>query len=277
MPVAVSADGTHIDVASFGEGPGIVILHGAAISAKEYKRLATRLSHQFSVHVYNRRGRPGNAALTGAETAQTDLDDLAAVLKATCSTRVFGHSGGGFVAMQAGLHLPVTHVGVYDPAVAVTGCDFPRSFLPAFEQALADGDTVRAIAVMGADINRDQAARLPESLQLRLVRAYLHTPIGKGMAQLLPTVGPELHRILDAEGPASDYAGITAKVLLAYGARSAGYFAQICDALAAAIPHAQQTVIPRASHNTANIAPEPFVAAFAHFYAGHDGDATMKS
>jgi pimeloyl-ACP methyl ester carboxylesterase len=276
MPYAMSRDGTCIDVASLGHGPGIVILHGAGITVQEYKRLATRLSRHFSVHIYNRRGRQGNAALTGAETVKTDLDDLTAVLETTGSTRIFGHSGGGFVAMQAGLHLPVTHIGVYDPAVAVTGCDFPRDFLAPFERALASGDTVRAIAVMGADINRDQAASLPESLQLRLVQAYLHTGIGRRMAQLLPTVAPELHRILDASGPASDYSGITARLLLASGARSAAYFGQICDALAAAVPNAERVVIPRASHNTANIAPESFVQAFAHFYARPGGDATMK-
>lgn len=278
MPTAVSSDGTHVDVASLGSGPGVVILHGAGITAGLYKRLAVRLSHDFTVHVYNRRGRPGTAALTGDETADTDLQDLAAVLQTTGATRVFGHSGGGFLAMQAGLRLPLTHIGVYDPAVAVAGCDFPRDFLPAFEQALAEGDEVRALAVMGADINRDQAAaHMPDVLQTGLVRMYLRTPIGREMADLLPTVAPELHRILDAEGPASDYAGITARVLLARGSRSAGYFAAICDALAAAIPDAEQVVIPGASHNTANIAPPAFVKRFAHFFAGPGPDATIKT
>jgi pimeloyl-ACP methyl ester carboxylesterase len=276
MPTAVSADGTNIDIASLGDGPGVVILHGAGITVGQYKHLAVRLSREFSVHAYNRRGRPGNAALTGAETAGTDIEDLAAVLAATGSTRVFGHSGGGFVALKAGLHLPLTHIGVYDPAVAVAGCDFPRDFLPSFEAALASGDQVRALTVMGADINREQAARLPESVQLAMVRAYLHTPIGRDMAQLLPTVAPELHRILDAEGPAADYAGITANVLLARGAKSAAYFGPICDELAAAIPHSEQVVIPKAHHNTANIAPEQFVKLFAQFFASPAPDATIN-
>lgn len=276
MPTVLSADGTRIDVATLGSGPGVVILHGAGITVGQYKRLAVRLSREFTVHAYNRRGRPGNAALTGTETAATDIQDLAAVLKATGSTRVFGHSGGGFVALQAGLHLPVTHIGVYDPAVAVAGCDFPRNFLPTFEDALANGDEVRALTVMGADINREQAARLPESVQVAMVRAYLRTPIGRGMAELLPTVAPELHRILDAEGPASDYSGVTAKVLLARGAKSAAYFGPICEALAAAIPNSEQVVIAGAHHNTANIAPEPFVKRFAHFFSSPAPDATIR-
>lgn len=267
MTTAISADGTQISVTSLGNGPGIVILHGAGISGHEYRRLASRFaSAGFSAHLYNRRGRKGTAALTGRETAQTDMDDLAAVLEATESTRIFGHSGGGFVAMQAGLHLPVTHIGVYDPAVAIAECDFPRDFLGPFEEALA-GETARAVALMGRDINREEAlARLPLGLQVQMMRAFLHTPIGARMGELLPTVGPELHRILDAEGPATAYSHTRAAVLVARGERSASYFGPICDALAEAIPNARTVVLPNARHNTANIAPESFVTAFADFY-----------
>lgn len=75
------------------------------------------------------------------------------------------------------------------------------------------------------------------------------------MVELLPTISPEVHRILDHEAPTSDYAAITAQVLLAYGSRSSRYFEDICRALAGALPHASVLEIPRASHNTANIAP----------------------
>lgn len=273
MTTAISQDGTPILVQSTGQGPGIVILHGAGISGREYGRLATGFSRAgFGAHRYNRRGRDGNAALTGAETAQEDLDDLAAVLEATGSTRVFGHSGGGFVAMQAGLHLSVTHIGVYDPAVAVAGCDFPQDFLVPFEQALAAGDKARAVALMGRDINReDPAARLPLSAQTLMVRAFLHTPIGARMADLLPTVAPEVRRIVAAQAPASAYATVAARVLLARGASSAGYFGPICSALADAIPGARTVVIPKASHNAANIARPAFVDVFTDFYADRTG------
>jgi pimeloyl-ACP methyl ester carboxylesterase len=265
--IAVSQDGSRIQVTSTGHGPGVVVLHGAGISVREYDRLAARWSGRLTVHLYNRRGRSGSAPLTGHETAATDLQDLAAVLEATGAQRVFGHSGGAFVAMQAGLHLPVTHIAVYDPAVAVAGCDFPRDFVRPFEQALARGDRARAVAIMSADINREDAAsRLPFTMQVLLSRGFLKTPIGKRMADLLPTIGPELHRILDAEGPASQYSGITARVLLARGARSASYYGPMCDALAGAIPGATTLVIPHCSHNAANIATESFARPFAEFF-----------
>lgn len=264
----ISADGTRISVTSVGDGPGVVILHGAGITTVEYDRLAQGLARAgLTAHLYNRRGREGTAALTGHETVTTDMDDLAAVLAATGSTRLFGHSGGGFVAMQAGLHLPLSHIAVFDPAVAVQGCDFPRHFLEPFEQALAAGDPAVALALMGRDINRDHvAARLPMRAQVTMMHGFLHTPIGARMGALLPTVGPEVRRILDAESPASSYAAITAKVLLARGARSASYFGPICEQLASAIPQASTEVIAKAAHNAANIANAAFIGVFADFY-----------
>jgi pimeloyl-ACP methyl ester carboxylesterase len=264
-----SADGSRIAVESVGTGPGIVVLHGAGISYREYRRLAKRLADRFTVHLYNRRGRPDSPRLTGTETVSTDVADLAAVLQGTGAVNVFGHSGGAFVAMQAGLALPLERIGVYDPAVAIAGCDFPRAFVDPFEDAVDDGDDARAIAIMGRDVNRDDlAAKLPFRLQMLIVRGYLHTPIGRRMGELLPTIGPEMRRILDNEGPASNYAAIDAQVLLASGARSAGYFHPICESLASAMPRATSIVIPRSSHNAANIAPERFVRPFAEFFSG---------
>lgn len=269
VDTVTSRDGTRIEVTSEGTGPGVVILHGAGVTHQLYERLARRLGEHCTVHRYNRRGRPGTAPLRGDETPATDLDDLSAVLAGTGASAVFGHSGGAFVAMQAGLHLPqVRRIAVYDPAVAVRGCDFPRDFVGPFEEALAAGDNSLALALLSRDVNRDQlATKLPFRMQQLIVRGYLRTPIGRHMAELLPTTGPELRRIHGAEGPASQYSHVSARVLLARGARSARYYGPICTELAAAIPGARSIVISRCSHNAANIAPARFVQPFAEFLA----------
>ena len=103
-------------VRSIGDGPGVVILHGGGVAEREYHRLAQALSDRFSVHLYNRRGRSDSAPLDGTETVATDIGDLAAVLEHTGARSIFGHSGGGFVALQAGLRLPLERIAVYDPA-----------------------------------------------------------------------------------------------------------------------------------------------------------------
>lgn len=264
-----TAQGSRVVVHTQGEGPGVVILHGAGVTAKDYRRLAERWAPRLTVHRYSRRGCPESAPISGAETAATDLEDLAAVLDSTGARQVFGHSGGAFVATRASLSTPLDRIAVYDPAVALTGVDFPRDFLDPFEKAVARGDVPLALALMGADINRDTAAaKMPLSLQKLIVRGFLHTPPGKQMRDLLPTIVPEIRRILAAEGPASEYGSVGADVLLAYGERSSRYFGDICRSLDSALPSSQVLAMGKFSHNAANIARPAFAAPFADFLAG---------
>lgn len=260
-------DGAPITVHTVGTGPSVVVLHGAGVSVRDYRRLAQHLGAGCTVHLYNRRGRSDTAALTGTETLQTDLDDLAAVLDHTGARAVFGHSGGGFLAMRAGLALPLDRIATYDAALALDGVGFPRDFIDPFDEAAARGDVVEAFVQMGR-IHPDQApSKLPHRIQAAGVRAFLHTSIGKQMVELMPTLSPEVHRILDHEGPASQYAGIDAKLLLTYGSRSSHYFGATAHALAEVLPQARVLEIAKASHNTANIAPARLVEPLLDFLA----------
>ena len=220
------------------------------------------------MHLYNRRGRSDSAPLDGTETVATDIGDLAAVLAHTGARSIFGHSGGGFVALQAGLSLPLDRIAVYDPGLSILGRPSFAFFEP-FEKAVEAGDNARAMTIMARGVYPDDpASKLPFGVGLQITRAFMHTPIGRRLVDLLPTTPPEIRRIHDHDGPATDYAGITADVLLAAGSGSPTYFAENCQAVADAIPRGRAIVIPRASHNAANVARDSFVTPFATFFAG---------
>lgn len=275
-PITVG-DGATINLHSVGSGPDVVVLHGAGVSVRDYRRLADRLAARFTVHLYNRRGGPDAAALTGAETDQTDLDDLAAVLAHTGARNVFGHSGGGYVALRAGLSLPLDRIATFDAAIALDNVAFPRGFLDPFDAAVAAGDLTEAFVQMGKIHPDTAAAKMPHWLQAAGVRGYLRTPWGKQMVQLLPTLSPAVHRILDHQAPASDYAMIDAQVLLTYGSRSSKYFKDAAHRLADALPDARSLEIPRASHNTANIAPTRLTDPLTDFFGALRSGAGWES
>ncbi len=263
-----STDGAAIVVRSIGAGPGIVILHGGGVAERDYHRLAEALADRFSVHLYNRRGRPDARPLDGEETVQTDIDDLAAVVERTGARSIFGHSGGAFVALRAGLQLPLDRIAVYDPGLSILGRP-SFEFFDEFERDVAAGEYSHAMTVMARAVYPDDAgAKLPFRVAELLSKALLHTPAGRRLAELLPTAPAEIKRIHDHDGPPSDYAPITAEVLLAAGARSPRYFAENSQALADVIPRGRAIVIPRASHNSANIARKKFVEPFRTFFAG---------
>lgn len=263
-----SGDGAVVTVYSTGAGPGIVILHGGGVGEREYRRLADALAQRFTVHLYNRRGRPDSAPLTGAETVETDLADLGAVLAHTGARSVFGHSGGGFVALRAGLTLPLERVAVYDPALSIDGRP-SGGYVAEFERLVGEGEYARAMTVMArATYPDDLGAKLPFGMAVGVTGLFLRTPIGRRFVDLMPTIPPEVRRIFEHDGPAGDYAGITAELLLTAGARSPRYFMDNCRAVAGVTPRGRAVLIPRSSHNAANIARPEFVRPFAEFFAG---------
>lgn len=263
-----SADGAPLALHTTGTGPAIVILHGAGTPQQHYHQLAEALEHRFTVHLYHRRGLPDSAPLDGTETVATDLADLSAVLTHTGARSLLGHGSGGFLALRAGLSLPLQRIAVYDPALSILGRP-DTAFLDMFEQALHAGDRARAVTLLDRGTHPDGlSAKLPFGLALLLNRALLRTPSRRATIDLLPTVPPELRRIRDHDGPAGDYTAITAEVLLAAGARSPEHFAENCRAVAEAVPHGQAIIIPGAAHDAPEVAHNEFVQPISRFLAG---------
>src|SRR3954447_13413611 len=108
-------DGGMVRSRSIGEGPAVVVLHGGGVRGQDYRRFAAALASRCTVVTYDRRP----AAVQGSTDGEVVLDDLRGVLAATGAPRLFGHSIGGFVALDAARRMPLEAVAVYDPAVMV--------------------------------------------------------------------------------------------------------------------------------------------------------------
>ena len=262
-----TADGAEIVLHSTGAGPGVILVHGGGVTIETYRRLALRLADRFTVHLYNRRGRADAAARAEPYDGEQDIDDLATLLAATEARNVIGHSGGGFIALRAATRrLPIDRLAVYDPAVQVDSL-VPFAWLPAARDAARAGDIARALAITGAGINTHLAtSRLPLGVQVAIVRLFLRTPIGREMGELLASTLDESALIHSHDGPPEQWAGVDAQVLLACGADGPAYYRPIIEALARVMPHARTLVVPRASHDGLNRAPQHLVDALAEFF-----------
>ncbi|MFC4017134.1 alpha/beta fold hydrolase [Micromonospora sp. GCM10011542] len=260
-------DGATIAVHSTGTGPGIVVVHGGGVTIDVYRRLAAALADRFTVHLYNRRGRMDAPPRSEPYTFEQDIDDLAAVLEHTGAGNVIGHSSGGFIALQAGLRLPMERLALYDAAVSVDG-SFPAAWLDDARAALRAGDTARGLAITAAGMNTQMAAsRLPLGVRTAITRAFLRTPIGRTMGDLAEMTLDETAQIVAHDGPASQWKGVTAEVLLACGADGPPHYVDSNAALARALPRARTLQIPRAGHDAINRARPRLVDSLAAFFA----------
>ncbi|MEH0108185.1 alpha/beta fold hydrolase [Tersicoccus sp. MR15.9] len=250
-------------------GPGIVLVHGGGVTIDVYGRLAVRLAAaELTVHRYNRRGRGDAPPRPEPYTVEAEVDDLAAVLAATGSRRVLGHSSGGFIALTAALRLPIDRLALYDAAVSVDG-SFPLAWLDTAREAARSGALARSLAITSGGINtHSSAARLPLGVRTALCRAFLRTSIGRTMGELLPSTLDESEQVRRADGPADRWSGVTADVLLAYGTAGPPYYRTTNEALARALPHARVLSIDRSGHDGINRAPDRVVAPLAAFLAG---------
>lgn len=249
-----------------GTGPAIVILHGGGVDISVYRWIAAALADEFTIHLYNRRGRADAPPRARPYDMREDIDDLAAVLRQTGAVNVIGHSGGGFIALAAARELPIERLALYDAAVHVDGL-FPTAWLAGARAALDAGDPGRALALTSRGINTHQpASRLPVGVQTAICRLFLRTPIGRMMGELLHLTFEESSSIFEHAGPASQWSGITAQVLLACGAGGPDYYPKINEALASVIPDSRTLLVPRSAHDALNRAHPRIVQPLKEFF-----------
>ncbi len=264
--VESQVDGGPLAVLSVGTGPAVVVVHGGGTDASVYRRLASRLSGSFTVHLYNRRGRGRSAPRPASYGLDTEIGDLGSVVEHTGATRVVGHSVGGYFALAAARVLPaIGTLALFDPTVSVDGC-FPRDFLPEFERLVADGDTVAAMVEMGRSLN-NPGTTMPLWLQRAAVRAVLMTPPGRTMARLLPTVPAESRLAVEGDGPARQWSDVAARTCFFIGERSPGYYLVAARRLVDVMPDASIDVVPRLGHDAVARATGPVVESLTRFLA----------
>ncbi|MGW5672585.1 alpha/beta fold hydrolase [Micromonospora sp. NPDC003776] len=223
-------------------------------------------------HRNTRGGRADAPPRREPYTVEQEIDDLGAVLAHTGARRVIGHSYGAFVVLRAALRLPLEQVVAYDAPLCLAGHGLPTHYLDPAEEAVRAGDIPRAMALVGAGVNpQDAASRLPLGVQTAICRLFLRTPIGRTMGALLPMTLRETRQIQAHEAPAEEYAGIAAEVLLACGAKAAPWYAEVNEMLAAVLPRARTLQVPRCGHNGIAVAPPRLVDPIATFLASPTG------
>jgi pimeloyl-ACP methyl ester carboxylesterase len=246
-----SADGTLIGYRQVGYGPGLVILHGGMRASQHYLRLGEALASAFTVYIPDRRGRGLSGPPGDDYSIQKELEDLQALLQKSGASMLFGHSAGGFFALEAALELPIKKLALYEPAVSING-SLKLDWLPAFEQALKRDDPAAAMVIFFKGLRLHWTSRLPAWVLAAFSRLMLRTDDGREMAELLPTglwEIKEFQRLERAGQTYQRYQNIGAETLLLGGSRSPDYLRNVLPVLAKEIAHAHTIEMPGLDHN----------------------------
>ena len=271
----VSPDGTPIAVFSSGEGPPLLLVHGATADHTTWRSVGPRLGRGFRLHAIDRRGR-GASGDGPAYSIKREFEDLATVTEAVAADTgapvdVVGHSYGGRCALGAALLSPsIGRLVVYEGAPSPLGAGAGGT---ATGRATATGyrpaGVERRIAALVEAGDRDAAL---ETFMREIVRmppadlaAFRADPIWAVRAAAVGTTLRELEGEASPAASLEALAGVAQPVLQLLGGESAAPFREATDALDARLRDSRVVVIDGARHAAHHTHVDAFVAVVESF------------
>lgn len=260
-----SRDGTRIGYRTFGEGPGLIIVHGAVSSSQNHTELAQALSLNFTVNLVDRRGRGLSGPFGDGYGIEKEIEDLDAVLAATGAHAVLGVSSGAIISLWAATRLPaIERLIAFEPPLVIESSTaaqgwtlaFAEQVMRRYDEEMARGDVSAAMVtgMKGTRMGPPLFAVLPRWLLTRLATMAMRgeerqaAPDRVTMRMLAPTLHHDGTIILGAADHADELKGITADVLLMGGGKSPKYLGAALDGLQRVLPDARRVEIPGAGH-----------------------------
>ena len=262
-----SADGTTIAYQTLGSGAGLIVVGGVLSTAGDYIDLGRELADSFTVHLIERRGRGASGPQGPGYSVEKECEDLLAVQAKTGAERVFGHSYGGFVALQTVRHAAVfREVAVYEPAVVLDGAPAP-AWLDPYRELLARGDRRGAFATMvkHAGFAPRALAAMPLAGVRLVLRAGIRGREWQRTEALLEANLAEQQAQLDAAGIAG-YAEIGSQTLLIGGSASPPSVAAQLEALRRTIPATTVMILDGLGHPAPETHPAQVASCVEQFF-----------
>jgi pimeloyl-ACP methyl ester carboxylesterase len=262
--VVRSRDGTPIAVFGSGDGPPLVLVHGASADHTTFRVLAPLLAPMYTIHAIDRRGR-GASGDTPPYDIEREYEDIAAVASAVAreagrAVDVFGHSYGGRCALGAALLTPhIRRVISYEGAPTPPGERYGDASLAVALQVLAEAG--RNEALLERFLTEVVGMTAPE------LDRYRADPVWALRVAAAPTIAREL------EVEAGDAAGldrlgqVRQPVLQILGGDSKREFGAATAALDDRLAAGTIVVIPGAKHAAHHTHPVAVVEAITAFLA----------
>ena len=256
-----SRDGSVIGFRVSGEGPPLLLVHGAAVDGRSWAPVVPHLAERFTVHVMDRRGRGLSLREGGPYRIEREGEDIAAVAEAA-GRGVFlvAHSFGALCALRASpFPAAVGRAVLYEPPLSSPWrAPTPPEVIGRLRGLARAGDHDGVLAAVMREVLGLSARQVDA---LRGARRFWRTSLDNA---------PPLVRETESVGSVGDLgplSGIGVPVRLLVGERSPAYQRPTADALAALIPGAGVTVLKGQGH-MAMLEDPALLAATLSAFAG---------
>ena len=248
-------DGVRLAAEVDGDGPALVMVHGAGSARWGFDLVRPLLEPRFTVWAVDRRGR-GDSADGEGYALEREFEDVAAIVREAGDGAVlFGHSYGGLVAAgAAGLLERLERLVIYEAPMGGVLPD--EGWIERYEGRLAAGE-------------RDEAVRA----FLHDVGGYSHveidimegTPTWASRLAAAPTVPRELRAERALSTGSLGLERLELRCLLLVGSESPDWARRSIETFAGAIPGVELRTLDGHGHGAAVSAPELLAAELERF------------
>jgi pimeloyl-ACP methyl ester carboxylesterase len=251
-----SKDGTSLGYRQLGDGPGVIVLHGAMESGLSHLQLGEGLASGFTVYLPDRRGRGLSGPYGQEHGIHKDVEDMDALLTKTGAHFVVGVSSGAIICLEAALTLPaIQKVAIFEPPLMVNG-PAPWAWLTRYDQEIAEGKVAAAMitGMKGAQMGPPVLNAMPRWLLERLTTMMMASEEKKAgrddvtMRMLAPTLHYDFQLVIEADGALERFRALRADVLLLGGSKSPAYLKAAVDALEKVLPRVRRVEFPGLGH-----------------------------
>jgi pimeloyl-ACP methyl ester carboxylesterase len=251
-----SPDGTEIAYWTSGDGPPLVLVHGAPADHTRWGPLLPYLEQHATVHAMDRRGRGGSGDGPDYSLAR-EFEDVVAVVETVADASgsavdVYGHSFGGLCAFGAAtLTSRVRKLVLYEgwPPVNPDAHGFPPGVGERLDELLAEGNQDAVVETVF------RAFLAISDQQLDALRAQASWP---GRVAAAQRITREIRAIPEATFDPELAAKVTVPTLMLTGEHSHDPAAADIETVAAALPDARSVVLEGQEHVADVLAPELF-------------------
>lgn len=253
-----AGDGTSIGWQETGEGPSLLLVHGAAADSRQWAKLVPYLVDDFTVAAMDRRGRGLSGALRSSHSLETEYGDIAAVAEAIdAPVHLFGHSSGARFALHAARQIPnLASLMLYEPPEPQL---FPERLLEPLARLETSADREGLLRLFLVDFVGNTESDF----------AFLqHRPIWPIMRENALTLPFELRAGIPYRFAPADVADITVPALLIVGELSAPDLGDTVQGVADALPNSTAVILPGQGHGAMISAPELLASEIRRFVSG---------
>jgi pimeloyl-ACP methyl ester carboxylesterase len=257
MKTATSKDGTPIAYWVDGQGPPLVLVHGAVNDRTAWVLVQPALAQRFTVYAMHRRGREGSGP-PKEHALEREFEDVVAVIEAIGEpVHLLGHSGGATCSLEAALLTDrIRSLTLYEPPYPDPAVQPVIDHVRGLARDGKPGEAVLAFFRTVVQVPEDQLERLVAS------------PLWPNIAKLGETLPSELDAFAQYRFEASRFAALDLPMLLLVGGDSPLPLRYVSEDLVRTVPNARLVELAGQQHGANLTAPDLFVREVTAFLDG---------